>query len=66
MVKFVILHDLPYLYRIVLVQYVESNPFKTFEALFDNEIKILVYHGPPPSYIDVLRVALGYGFVGNE
>ena len=50
----------------VLVQYVESDPYQTFEALFKNEIKILVYHGPPTSYIDVLYVALGYGFVENE
>lgn len=53
-------------YRMVLVQYVESNPYVTFEALFRNEIKIMVYHGPPISYIDVLNEALGYGFVENE
>lgn len=50
----------------VLVQYVESNPYVTFEALFKSEIKIMVYHGPPPSYMDVLNEALGYGFVENE
>ena len=53
-------------YRIVLVQYVESNPYETFEALFQNEIKILVYHGHPSSYIDVLYVGQKYGFVRNE
>ena len=55
-----------HLCRMVLVQYVESDPYQTFEALFKNEIKILAYHGPPTSYIDVLYVALGYGFVENE
>ena len=50
----------------VLVQYVESNPYETFEALFKNEIKIMVYHGPPSSYINVLNEALQYGFVENK
>ena len=48
------------------MQYVESNPYVTFEALFKNEIKIMVYHGPPTSYIDTLNEAIGYGFVENE
>ena len=47
------------------MQYVASDPYQTFEALFEKEIRILVYHGPPSSFLDTLLVAVGFGFVEN-
>ena len=54
------------IHRIVIVNYVETDPYQTFQALFEEEIKILVYHGQAQSYLDTLLVAQAYGFAENE
>ena len=53
-------------HRLVLVHYVEADPYQTFEAIFKSELKILVYQGPPHSFIDVLYNGKMYGFTKNE